>query len=107
MLRFCFSMWERGRASGKSTADAPCPVWPDVQGALLNVLEDIVPFLAENTAEEGGKSKDKMSKLEKACWKGKIPGLQTTYMWLSPGVGHVMYSLWVLVSSSAETGLRG
>ena len=82
-------------------------MWPDVQGASLNVLEDTVQFLAENTAKEGGKSREKMSKLEKACWKGKTPGLQTTYMWLSPGVGHVVYSLWVLVSSSAETGLHG
>ena len=100
-------MWERGRASGKATADASCSAWPDVQGALLNVLEDIAQLLPENTAKEEGKSKEKMSKLEEACRKGKTPGLQTTYVWLSPGVRQVMCSLWVLVSSSAETGLNG
>lgn len=105
-MGFCFLMWERGRASGKATADASCPMWPDVQGAILNVLEDIVQLLAENTAKEEGKSKE-MSKLEEACRKGKTLDLQTTYLWFSPGVGHVVYSLWVLVSSSAERGLNG
>ena len=84
-------MWERGRASGKATADASCSVWPDVQGALLNVLEDIAQLPAENTAKEEGKSKEKMSKLEEACRKGKTPGLQTTCVALARGeTGHVL-----------------
>ena len=67
---FCFLTWGRGRASGKATADGPNPVWPDIQGALLDFLEDILKPLA---GKEGGKLKEKMSKQEEACRKGKNP----------------------------------